>query len=234
VLSVAWCPNNKFVVTGSSDNKCRIFSAYLKKLDGAEEDGFGTIWADAYKFGELLVEFDQANSWVHSVAWAPNKMQIAFAGHNSVVHFAQLQQGTSPVTSVVTADIPFLDIHFLSDTALVAAGYNCNPALFVNSGSGWVFKENLDKAEKGDKKPAPASSAFSAARTMWADSAHKGHAAGSGAEHKEIALLTRHQNTVTTIWKVRPGTISTSGVDGRVLFWDLAKLGVDVHGLNIA
>lgn len=49
VLSLDWCPNNKvrvcngtqhthrcrvqFIVTGSSDNKCRIFSAYIKGID---------------------------------------------------------------------------------------------------------------------------------------------------------------------------------------------------------
>jgi len=233
VLSVAWCPNNKFVVTGCSDNKCRIFSAYIKKLDGAEEDGFGAMWPDAYHFGEQLAEFDQSHSWVHSVAWSPDKMTIAWAAHGASLHFAALS-ATPTVQSVVCNDLPFLDIHFLSNSALVGAGFNCNPTLFTSTGGHWAVKDVLDKASKADKKPAATGSAFSAARNMWADSAHKGLAAGSGVEHKETSLPTRHQNTITTIWKLKPGVITTSGVDGRVLFWHLNQCGVDVAGLKIA
>jgi actin related protein 2/3 complex, subunit 1A/1B len=35
VLSLAWCCNNKFVVTGGCDYKCRIFSAYMAGIDPA-------------------------------------------------------------------------------------------------------------------------------------------------------------------------------------------------------
>jgi len=232
VLSVAWSPNNKFVITGSSDNKCRIFSAFIKKLDPSEEDGFGSMWPEAYHFGEMLAEFDQSNAWVHSVAWAPNSQTVAWAGHGSTLHFAALSAQPT-VQTVVLNDLPFLDISFLSDNALVGVGFSCNPALFVNSGS-WAFKEVLDKANKEDKKPAATGSAFSAARSMWADSTNKGLAAGANVERKETSLPTRHQNTITTIWKNKAGVITTAGVDGRVLFWDLAKLGVDVAGLKIA
>lgn len=33
VLDLAWSPNQKFLVTGSSDFKCRIFSAYIDGVD---------------------------------------------------------------------------------------------------------------------------------------------------------------------------------------------------------
>jgi len=241
VLSCAWCPNNKFLITGSSDNKCRIFSAYIKKLDSAEEDGFGALWPEQHHFGEVLAEFDQAKSWVHSVAWAPSGLRVAFAGHGANVSFVQLVVGAAPIVSTVQSpDLPFLAIDFLSDDSLVAAGYNCNPTLYTATGDAanpkWSLNTLLDKQGKGDEKAAPGrtTTAFAGARAMWAGATDRGHAAGAAAgTAKETTLLTRHQNTITSLWKNAPGVITTAGVDGRVLYWDLAKLGVDVKGLKI-
>jgi len=240
VLSCAWCVNNKFLVTGSSDNKCRIFSAYIKKLDSADDDGFGAVWADQHHFGEILAEFDQSKSWVHSVAWSPNGFRIAFAGHGSTVSFAQIVVGAAPiVTTVQSPDLPFLAIDFLSDDALVGVGYNCNPVLYSASGDPadpkWAVNTLLDKQGKDDKPAAggPTKTAFAGARAMWAGAAERGLKAGDGPGSKETTLTTRHQNTICTIWKNTPGVITTAGVDGRVLFWDLAKIGVDVKGLKI-
>jgi len=36
------------------------------------------------------------------------------------------------------------------------------------------------------------------------------------------------------MWRNKAGLITTSGLDGRICFWDLAKCGVDVHKLQIA
>ncbi len=83
VLSLAWCCNNKFVVTGGCDFKVRIFSAYMAGIDPAEDDGFGEIWPNQHKFGEVLAEIDApTTSWVQSVAWSANGFRIAFAGMN--------------------------------------------------------------------------------------------------------------------------------------------------------
>jgi len=37
VLDLAWSPNQKFLVTGSSDFKCRIFSAFIEGIDNADD-----------------------------------------------------------------------------------------------------------------------------------------------------------------------------------------------------
>ena len=140
----------------------------------SEDDGFGSVWPDQHKFGEVLAEFDQAKAWVHSVSWSPNGFRVAFtgnfscvhefhsfmlhilirsfaplhlipldpiyshvsAGHGSTVHFAQILVGAPPtVQTVYHRNLPFRDVKFISNDALVAAGYDNIPTVFRNTGS---------------------------------------------------------------------------------------------------
>lgn len=236
VLSVAWSPNSKFIVTGCSDNKARVASAFIKGLDSKDEDGFGEIFPEnTYKFGEILAEYDDARAWVNSVAWSPNGFRIAFAGHGSTVHFVQLLAGAAPSVSTVHHNgLPFMKIDFLSDNALVGVGWDCNPAIFGAAGSDadpkWEFKQLLDKAEK--KSTAAASSKFAAAQKLFVDSTKK----GISKDADETVLDTLHQNTIIDVvpYSGSAGTVTTTSLDGTIRFWNLAKAGVDTAALKIA
>jgi len=60
----------------------------------------------------------------------------ACAGHSSTVNFVQLVVGAPPIVQTVPCpDLPMLDVKFLSDNALAAAGFSCNPTVFTASGS---------------------------------------------------------------------------------------------------
>jgi len=260
VLSLAWCCNNKFIVTGGCDHKCRIFSAYIPGLDPAEDDGFGEVWPAQHEFGTCLAEFNIAKSWVQSVAWSPNGFRLCFTGHNSTMHFIQILAGSKPVVkSVSLKSLPFLAVRFLTDNTVVGVGFDNTPTLFTCAGNDtdpkWTFQETLDKEDKksGGAAAAAASpqaaagpaaaaggakgpNAFSNTKNLWQDSAHKGIAiSGPGGAKKEAlapsgpTLKTRHTNTITCIFTPHnpTGPINkfwTSGIDGRVLQWDLAKL----------
>ena len=91
VLAVDWCVNNKFIVSGASDFKCRVHSAYISSIDPEEDDGFGQLWPNQHDFGALLCEFDHAQGWVNNVAWSPDGFKIAFAGHGATISFKNLQ-----------------------------------------------------------------------------------------------------------------------------------------------
>jgi len=103
VLDVAWCPNSKFVVTGCTDYKCRILSAFMEHIDDPTDDGFGEVFKNQHKFGEVLATFDQAKAWVQNVAWSPSCYRIAFTGHGSTIHFVQLLSGEKPVVTSIKA-----------------------------------------------------------------------------------------------------------------------------------
>ncbi|KAF1315702.1 hypothetical protein FI667_g15867, partial [Globisporangium splendens] len=68
--------STQLLVTGSTDLKCRVFSAYISDVDGAPDSGPFPALAP---FGEPLAEFDNANAWVNAVAWSPKGDRLAFA-----------------------------------------------------------------------------------------------------------------------------------------------------------
>jgi len=231
VLSLAWSPNNKFLVTGCADMKCRIFSAYLEGIDESADDGFASIFPDWQEFGEVLAEFDAAKSWVHAVAWSPSPYLLAFAGHSSIISFVQYtaNNATPAIQSIYARDLPYLDIQFTNATTLVAAGFDSNIDVFTNSNNIWAFKDKVDKKAVGGAAAvagavrsgvAGVASAFGGARNMFREAADKGAAFGSSSGGAELA--TKHKNIITNIRVLAGGNkITTSALDGRVLIWDI-------------
>lgn len=57
------------------------------------------------------------------------------AGHGSTVSFAQIVAGAEPVVQTLeNSGLPFASLAFVSDNAVVAAGWDCNPTLFTATG----------------------------------------------------------------------------------------------------
>ncbi len=240
VLSVAWCVNNKFLVTGSADMKCRIFSAYIDGLDPAEDDGFGEVFPKQHEFGEVLAEFDHAKSWVHAVAWAPGGFRLAFASHASTLHFVQLLACSQPVVQSVNGrDLPYLDAHFLSDSSLVAAGFEANIDLWTVSGGTdaepiWSFKDKVDKKGAGGAAAGVVTpkvgGAFAGAMSQFSQTVNKGTAFGTQAA--VVTVNTKHKNTIVNIQlqaEANGGLVTrftTAGIDGRVCVWNVSSLGL--------
>eukprot|EP00823_Brevimastigomonas_motovehiculus_P007238 TRINITY_DN6241_c0_g1_i1.p1 TRINITY_DN6241_c0_g1~~TRINITY_DN6241_c0_g1_i1.p1 ORF type:complete len:420 (-),score=76.48 TRINITY_DN6241_c0_g1_i1:388-1647(-) len=248
VTCVAWCPNNKFIAIGSTDGKCRIMSAWLKgpkkeRIDVDEDDGFGTMWPNQHTFGELLAEFD-ANSWVNAVAWSPNKMRIAFCGHNSKVHFIQL--GEKPIVQTYShKGLPFMSCEFLSDNTLVCAGFDMSPCMFQQTSTDaaapkWAFVEQFDKEKKEEKKTTTTTTPtltsgggvfgkVQAARAMFGATVQKKETKPSdNKDNKDAkpAIPTKHSNYINTVVpffdsKNQVLKLATSGLDGRIVVWDL-------------
>jgi actin related protein 2/3 complex subunit 1A/1B len=240
VTSLAWCVNNKFVVTGSTDMKCRIFSAYLDGIDSPEDDGFGEVFPKQHEFGEVLAEFDQGRSWVNSVAWAPGGFRLAFASQGSILNFIQLIAGSQPfVQSINCRDLPYLDIQFLSDNTLVGAGFEANIDLFTVSGGTdiqplWTFKEKVDKKQSTSAAPSSGIASkigvFASAQNKFASADTQGVAFGSSAA--STAVTTKHKNSILNfqLFPTGDGSLiakfSTGGLDGRVCFWDVSSFGL--------
>ena len=203
VISLAWCVNNKFIVTGSADMKCRIFSAYLDGIDPAEDDGFGEVFPAQHQFGEVLAEFDQAKAWVHSVAWAPGGFRLAFAGHGASVHMVQLLAGSQPIVqNVNTRDLPALDLAFVSDRSLITTGFDMNVSVFEVTGGTdaeplWTFREKVDKkdAKGAAGNVAAKTGAFGAARSMFSEATNKG--VQFGQTDKANDIWTKHKNIIS-------------------------------------
>jgi len=211
VLTLAWCPNNKYLVTGSTDFKCRIFSAFIEALDDKKDDTFK--WAKANSFGSVLAEFDQAKAWVQAVDWTGT--QICFAGHGSTTHFVDLDVEGSDHTvhSVYSKFLPNLTMDFLDESTVVTCGFDMNPHIYKRCDDGWEFVKKLDE-EKAEKKKelTGTSAAFSKFKSQDK----------KGTSKKDTnPILTHHKNTILGVIRLSATQFTTCGVDGRILVWNL-------------
>jgi len=214
VTSIDWSPNGKFVITGSSDFKARIFSAIIEGIDSANDDGFGELWPKQNEFGECLAEFDSGSGWVNSVAWSPSGNLVAFASQGSTITVVKIAGATPTVTTVFLKTLPALQINFVGDDQILFVGFDPNPRLLGNQGGNWVVSRALDPetdTEKVDQKGGPQHlQAFKKADT-------EGKQLGSAEEEEPIKTF--HKNTVLDV-KMQGTKFTTCGVDGRILFWD--------------
>jgi actin related protein 2/3 complex subunit 1A/1B len=218
VLSVDWHPTYPIIVTTSSDFKCRIILAYVSGVD-SPESAKSHPWSTGQKlsFGDVLQEFP-CSGWVHSAQFSPSGKYMAFCGHDSTISFVTISGPNSPVQTIKRPGLPYRSLLFLSDSSLVAAGFEINPNGFVESNGTWAFKGKFDKEdEKKDQ---------TTARSVF---------------QKQVSddLKTRHQNSISEIRMMETGSdgkvtkFSTSGLDGFMVCWNLKTLEQALAGLAI-
>ncbi|KAJ0406844.1 hypothetical protein P43SY_008866 [Pythium insidiosum] len=237
VTDLDWHPNSNLLVTGSTDLKCRVFSAYIPNVDTTTDAG---PFAQLAPFGEPMAEFEQANAWVNAVAWSPAGARLAFAGHGSSLHIVQFgSRGESPTIQTIRFQhLPVNRLMFLSNDAIVGAGYDFNVLLFSTDANGlWSFNEMLDKkpVESAVKRN---SGSFNAARSMWESKVSRGQSADATQGDKG-ALWTKHESAITDIQPYRlsaSGNVTeftTSALDGRIALWQLSNLNVQMANLRL-
>jgi actin related protein 2/3 complex subunit 1A/1B len=189
VTDIDWHPNSQLLVTGSTDLKCRVFSAYISEIDGPKENP-GPFHALA-PFGEVMAEFEHANAWVNSVAWSPQGDRLAFAGHGSSIHFVHFFTNNQPtIQSIRFSQLPLNKILFLSNDVLIGAGHDFNILLFSiekEKDGYWAFSDVLDKKKMhvgASGGGATATGGFNAARSMWESKVSRGQSADATQEDK--------------------------------------------------
>ncbi|KAF9507731.1 hypothetical protein BS47DRAFT_1377844 [Hydnum rufescens UP504] len=214
VLSVDWHPNNVLLAAGSADNKARVLSAYIKDVDKRPTP---TVWGDKLPFNTVCGEYgNPTGGWVHSVGFSPSGDVLAFASHDSSITYD---------IHVRTSSLPFVTLTWTSEEGLIAAGHDCQPTLFKGSAhNGWKIIASLDDASaSGSVGRSSVGRLNNEAFNRFKNADSRGATAQSGGD-----LFTVHQNTITS---VRPYTVgadgsvsrvSTSGVDGRLVIWQVS------------
>lgn len=234
VTSVAWHPNNVLLATTSTDCKCRVFSAYIKGVDtrGDANTSFGEM-----KFGEQLFELSDAFGWTFGVKWSPTGSVLAYVGHDSTICFVKITGRTSSSQVLTLQGLPLRDVLFLSENRLVAGGFDCNPMLFVGDNKGiWRFSRYLDE-QKSTARDIKSGSQFSEAFGKFYGHAKHGTSV-DGVEPSKVHGGS-HENCITSFAPIPAGgnqaqhAFSTSGLDGRVVIWDLKNLNDAFAGLNL-
>jgi len=230
VLGLAWHPSEPLLATACADGCVRVLAASLRGVDAAPV-------GDA-KFGDVLLLLrPPACGWVHAVAWSPRGDALAFASHAQQLHFVErldaaragewrgagegLPAGVQHSTLSLEPHLPCLDLLFLSDRLLLAAGFGAAPLLAARRADGWALAGELcwGPGRAADKK-----SAFSERLSAFRSQADGREAADE--------LPGVHSNAVTAVRRL-PGrqSVSTCGLDGRVAVW--STLAADLGALAL-
>eukprot|EP00898_Chlorokybus_atmophyticus_P006810 jgi/Chlat1/712/Chrsp104S01197 len=227
VLAVAWHPNNVLLATASSDNKCRVFNAFIAGVDREGETPYGQG-----KFGEVLFQYE-ASCWVHGVRFSPSGGRLAFIGHDSGVYFVNKLGASEAAECVQTPYLPCKDVLFLSETRAVAVGFEQNPILLEDVSGKWSVLRLIDEPKTTE--------ASSKQGSQFASALKKFHGQTERGQSEEPAEepSTAHHNCITSIQSTGAAgasavtRFSTTGLDGKMVLWDLSSMSEAMAGLKL-
>uniref|UniRef100_A0A5B7AXB9 Actin-related protein 2/3 complex subunit n=1 Tax=Davidia involucrata TaxID=16924 RepID=A0A5B7AXB9_DAVIN len=222
VTSVAWHPNNILLATTSTDGKCRVFSTFIKGVD--TRDSRTGPGSDS-KFGEQIVQLDLSFCWAFGVKWSSSGNTLAYVGHNSMIYFVD-EVGPSPsAQNVAFRDLPLRDILFVSERMVIGVGFDCNPMVFAADERGlWNFIRFLGQRKTSSSSAKYGSQFSEAFGKLYGQSKH-----GISNDTVEPSRPRGgiHENCINCIVPLkktgdsRMTRFSTSGLDGKVVIWDL-------------
>lgn len=177
-----------------------------------------------------MAEFKNSNQgggWVHSVSFSSDGNKICWVGHDCAINIADATNGMA-VFKLKTEFLPFLSCQWISPTSLVVAGHSCIPVIYsVDQNNKIMLIGKLDQTQKKE------STGISAMRKFM-EMDKKGCSDSDDANFDSV-----HQNAIACICIYQGDKakgvrkISTSGLDGQMVIWDLSTLSQSMQGLRI-
>ncbi|GMI29656.1 hypothetical protein TeGR_g12876 [Tetraparma gracilis] len=229
VTKVAWHPNSQLLATGSTDFKARVFSTYVRQVDDAQDAS--TFPAAA--FGEQCWETG-AHGWVNSVCWSPSGSALAWAGQDSSLSVVDFSGGVEAASPDVLRfrELPMEDLLFCSEKCVVGVGHEMNPLVFSKKGSSWAFERKLELKKEAKKVEAKAGG-VAAARALFQNRTDKGQDSAQATD----TLDTTHEASICCIKSTCSDrtirSFTTSGSDGKIAFWEMGELELDMAALGL-
>jgi len=225
ILCVDWHPCNYILAIGSCDFKCRVYSSALKELsDKPETSGW---MPKLSKFGTLLAEFTNCSGWVHGVKFSPSGDQLAWVAHDSSVSIVNMIS-QDKVYTVLSPNLPYVSVLWLSEASFVVAGHNNFPELYNVTPNGLKYGARLDVTSKKEGDGADTMSAMARFQKMDVQ----------GVTAISTKVDTTHLNTITEMRAVeftgpQISKFATAGLDGKLVIWDVDSLCKSIEGLTI-
>lgn len=218
VLSIDWHPNNVLIAAGSSDFTCRVFSGYVKTVDAKPPP---TVWGKKMPFGNMMAEFGTGaggGGWVHDVSFTENGEKLVYVSHDSSVTVVDGTAEQAVIRQTVKM-LPFRCVTWITPNSFVACGHDNVPMLFEHAGAEVKYIGPLDVPK--EKKEVKVS-----AMDKFRSLDKKGSA---DAATTETSIQSTHQNSISEVSifngnKDGASVLSTIGVDGKIVQWDIAKI----------
>ncbi|EDK45031.1 hypothetical protein LELG_03210 [Lodderomyces elongisporus NRRL YB-4239] len=239
ITTLDWHPNGVLLACGSTDGHVRVFSGYIKGIDAKPEP---SVWGSKLPFQTLCGDFtNETLAWIHGVKFSPDGNALAWVSHDSSIGVVYPDgEGLPPrsILNVKTDYLPFKSIVWTSDDSVVVGGFNCNLVVFKGNESSWqeAYKieeqkdltkdtpRNRDGDNDDDEDEDSPEISSHQALNMFKQMDLKGRVnkPGAGSSSKSAkALSTIHQNTIASIRNFAPGKVSTSGIDGKVVIFNV-------------
>ncbi|OJD20406.1 hypothetical protein ACJ73_08258 [Blastomyces percursus] len=217
ITTLAWHPNSVLLAAGSTDSHARVFSSYIKGIDERPEP---SAWGERLPFNTVCGEFlNDSAGWIHGCAFSPSGNYLAFTAHDSsvtVVYPSAPDQPPRAMLNISTRLLPFMSLIWNGENEILAAGHDCEAYRFSGDEAGWQLVGPVDDRARSGAGSVREESALNKFRQMDI----------KGSTKNDTQLLTVHQNTISTlrVYEEAGGRVrkfSTSGVDGRVVVWNV-------------
>jgi len=215
ITCIDWHPNNILIAAAGTDGRARVVSGFVSGIDKKDDVKGGTAFGTKLPFGTLLAEF-QVAAWIQAVKWSPSGNQLAWVSQDSRVHFLNCPTPDHQLQTVSCKYLPYRDLLWINENSVVCVGHDANPTHFIAAGAQWKLDRQLDTKQGGGAAKAVG------AKDVWAQRTNLG-AEGAGQDTK---VETQHQNSVTVIRRLDNNTIVTTGIDGNIVLWPLAAVGL--------
>ncbi|CUM65382.1 uncharacterized protein PRCAT00003018001 [Priceomyces carsonii] len=226
ITALLWHPNNVLLASGSTDGHVRVFSSYIKGLDEKPE---ATVWGSKLPFQTLCGDYvTETGAWIADVDFSPDGNALGFVSHDSslsVVYPAGEDLPPKAFFNIKVSYLPFKALAFLTNNKIIAGGYNCNLVVFEGNESSWSESYQVE-SQKDLIKDVPAHHdedeeiSSHDALNMFKQLDLKGRVNKPEPLGGKV-LSTIHQNTIASIRVLSPTQVSTSGIDGKVVIFDL-------------
>lgn len=167
--------------------------------------------------GNLMAEFKNSCSygggWINSVRFSSDGNKICWVSHDSCISVADAAN-SNIIIKCKTQFLPFLACEWISPKTLVVAGHSCVPLVYELVGDKLLLTTKLDKSQKKE------SGGISAMRIFQSLDRNL------RTENNDTLVESIHQNAITCIRlysgnKCNGTRVSTSGVDGQLVIWDI-------------
>lgn len=220
ITCVDWHPNGVLIAAGGTDGHARVFSGYIKGLDSKPEP---TLWGLKLPFQTVCGDYvNETKAWVHGVAFSPLGDALAYVAHDGLVGIVYPGgEGEPPrgFFNVSLNNLPFKSLCFLLENQLVAGGHSCNLVLYEGNEQGWQEGRKLEldahitePAGNDEEQEMNTSQALNMFKQMDLKGRVTKLKPGK-------SLPTTHQNTITAVRNYANNTVSTSGIDGKVVIF---------------
>ena len=213
-LTAEFMPDNTHVISSATDRHMTYFT--IDDKEAKQKNGKGK------KIDYALKKFS-CQGWCNAVTRSPNGEWIAFTSQDSYIRFLkfdELEKDDAPTRAHNIMGLPLLSLCFISDKALIGAGFDCAPRLFVLNGDDWEDLGLIDIPEIREKASGSGGNAFASRAAVFG---------GKPAPTKNEGI---HNNIILGI-RVTKNAFTTCANDGKLGIWPFEVLKNHFKGKNL-